>query len=260
VAQARRLMGAATVMIAAGLWCGCGVLPRSSVAASATPADRSDHDPIEPFNRGIFWFNDHLDMYVLEPVAKGYDAITPKRVQQCLGNFFQNLRFPVVAVNDLLQAKPIATATDIGRFLVNTTVGLAGFFDPATGWGLESHDEDFGQTLGYWGTPAGPYLVLPFWGPSSIRDGVGLVGDSFGAVYPWLIPFYYSFGAQGVRVVNTRASVLSEVQQVREASLDYYTAVRSAYIQYRQRLVEDRTDLSEQEQEDLYTIDVNGGE
>ncbi|HUI27875.1 MAG TPA: VacJ family lipoprotein [Candidatus Kryptonia bacterium] len=246
------------VVAAAGIW--CAALAHIAAADSTARTAPSNHDPIEPFNRAIFWFNDQIDTYVLVPVAKGYDKITPNRVKQCLSNFFTNLRFPLSAGNDLLQGKLSATASDVGRFAVNTTVGLAGFFDPATDWGLVFHDEDFGQTLGYWGVPAGPYLVLPFWGPSNIRDGVGLAGDAFSTVYPWFIPFYYSIGAQGVRTINGRSLVLREVEQLKEASVDYYSAVRNAYGQRRQSLIEDRTGMSQQEQEDLYNVETNGGE
>src|SRR5262249_58556848 len=127
-----------------------------------------------------------------------------------------------------------------GRFLVNTTVGVAGFFDPATGWGMEQHNEDFGQTLGYWGVPPGPYLVLPFFGPSDPRDTVGLVADSFSRVYPYFIDFVYTFSASGTDIVNTRSQVLTEVDQAKAASLDYYVAVRNAYEQRRDALVHDR--------------------
>jgi phospholipid-binding lipoprotein MlaA len=248
------------VLFAMPLVVGTVCVPAAFAASNpSSAAASSDHDPIEPFNRAIFWFNDHVDIYVLEPVAKGYDAITPKRVQQCLTNFFQNLRFPIVAVNDLLQAKFVPTASDVGRFTVNTTVGLVGLFDPASDWGLEQHDEDFGQTLGYWGVPAGPFLMLPLWGPSNIRDTVGLAGDSAAAVYPWFIPFYYSGGARVVSTVNGRAQVLKEVSEVREASVDYYVAVRNAYSQHRDELINDRAGMSQQEQEDLYSVDTNGG-
>ncbi|HVN85965.1 MAG TPA: VacJ family lipoprotein [Candidatus Binatia bacterium] len=231
------------------------------LSRSASAVDRSgNHDPIEPVNRAIFWFNDQVDIYVLEPVAKGYDKITSDRVKRCVSNFFQNLRFPISAVNDLLQGKLVATGSDFGRFAVNTTVGLAGLFDPATDWGMEFHDEDLGQTFGYWGLPAGPYLVLPLWGPSNIRDAVGLAGDSAAAVYPWFVPVYYSIGAQGVKTINGRALLLREVKQLKEASVDYYSAVRNAYNQRRETLIQDRARMSQQEQEDLYTVDTNGGE
>jgi phospholipid-binding lipoprotein MlaA len=226
---------------------GCAHAPAAAV--------RENQDPIEPFNRGVFWFNEQVDGYVLKPVAQGWDWLLPNRVKKSVANFFQNLRFPIVAVNDLLQFKLVRTASDIGRFAVNTTAGVLGFFDPATDWGLEEHNEDFGQTLGYWGVPPGPYLVLPFFGPSDPRDAVGLAADSFSTVYPFFVPIYYTLGAAAVNVVNSRALVLRDVEQLKEASLDYYAAVRNAYRQRRAALVSDETGMSPQQQEDLYNVE-----
>jgi len=223
--------------------------------AGAAEGDRSDSDPIEGFNRGIFWFNDHVDTYVLVPVATVWDKVLPNRVQRSIANFFDNLRFPIVTVNNLLQAKFKNAASDVGRFVVNTTVGVAGFFDPASDWGLEKHNEDFGQTLGYWGVPPGPYLVLPILGPSDVRDGAGLVPDGFMAVYPWFVDIIYTVSARAVDVVNTRSQYLKEVEEAKAASLDYYTAVRNAYIQRRKSLVNDGAATTKEESEDLYNID-----
>ncbi|MBP1687180.1 MAG: VacJ family lipoprotein [Deltaproteobacteria bacterium] len=239
---------------------GLGWLSPAPVAGASEPPANGNYDPLEGFNRKIFWFNDQVDTYMLVPVAKGWNTIAPTRVKTCLSNFFQNLRFPIVAGNNLLQAKPVATLSDIGRFLVNTTVGLAGFFDPATGMGLEQHNEDLGQTLGYWGMPPGPYLVLPFFGPSNPRDTVGLAGDSFSWVYPYFIDWIYTFSATGTDVVNARALALRDVERIKEASVDYYAAVRNGYQQRRDNLVHDRKGMSEEEQQDLYNVESNGGE
>jgi phospholipid-binding lipoprotein MlaA len=236
----------------------CGWPARSHADPDTPPP--GNHDPIEGFNRKIFWFNDQVDTYVLVPVATGWEKITPARLRQSLSNFFQNLRFPIVAANNLLQGKLVNAASDVGRFAVNTTVGVLGFFDPASGWGLEEHNEDFGQTLGYWGLPPGPYLVLPFVGPSDPRDTVGLAADSFSTVYPFFIDIVYTVSARTVDVVNARAVVLTDVEQAKEASLDYYAAVRNAYMQRRDALVHDRGGMSEQEQADLYKIETNGEE
>src|SRR5262249_28251117 len=161
----------------------CGFALIGCAAQSARP----NNDPLEGMNRKVFWFNDKVDVYALEPVAKGWNWIAPDRVKQSVANFFQNLRFPIVTLNDLLQGKMVPAASDVGRFAVNTTVGVLGFFDPASGWGLEQHNEDFGQTLGWWHVPPGPYLVLPLLGPSSPRDAVGSLADSFAAVYPLFV-------------------------------------------------------------------------
>ena len=139
-------------------------------------------------------------------------------MKQCVSNFFQNLRFPIVTGNDVLQAKPLAAASDVGRFVVNTTVGVAGFLDPATGWGLEQHNEDFGQTLGYWGVPPGPYLVLPFFGPSNPRDAVGLAADSFSTVYPYFIDYVYTVSANATNT-HQRARVGAQRRAASQGSL-----------------------------------------
>ncbi|MGD0949090.1 MAG: VacJ family lipoprotein [Candidatus Binatia bacterium] len=239
---------------------GLGWLSPSPTAAASESSAQSNHDPLEGMNRKIFWFNDKVDTYILVPVATGWDTIAPTRVKQCVSNFFHNLRFPIVTVNDVLQAKPLAAASDVGRFVVNTTVGVAGFLDPATGWGLEQHNEDFGQTLGYWGVPPGPYLVLPFFGPSDPRDAVGLAADLFSTVYPYFIAYVYTVSANATNTINARALALKDVQQVKEASLDYYVAVRNGYEQRREALVHDRKGLSEEQQRDLYNVETNDGE
>jgi phospholipid-binding lipoprotein MlaA len=201
----------------------------------------AEHDPLENVNRKIFWFNDKVDTYVLVPVATGWDKVLPDRVQHSVSNFFQNLRFPIVAVNDLLQGKPVATAKDVGRFGVNTTVGVLGFFDPASGWGLEKHVEDFGQTLGKWGLPPGPYLVLPLFGPSNFRDATGLGVDYALSVTPFFVDEVYLVGAQAIDTVNERSLVLEQVRNIKESAFDYYVFVRNAYAQRRKALIADQT-------------------
>ena len=135
----------------------------------------------------MFWFNDKVDVYVLAPVASGWEKVSPRCVRTSVSHFFGNLRFPIVAVNDLLQGKVKDSASDVGRFAVNTTVGVLGFFDPALHWGRIEHQEDFGQTLGVWGVPPGPYLVLPLLGPSDPRDAAGFAVDYALAVTPFFI-------------------------------------------------------------------------
>lgn len=216
-----------------------GSAPDAGTSGDAGGASR-EHDPIERFNRGVFWLNDTLDVYALEPVARGWDSITPDAVQRSLANFFRNLRFPIVLVNNLLQGKVHASATTLARFMVNTTFGVAGFLDLAGKWGLEPRPEDFGQTLGWWGTPPGPYLVLPLFGPSSVRDTGGLAIDFLGtfpvAVNQWII-----FGAGAVNTINTRAQFLDQIKAAKESSLDYYVFVRNAYLQHRRAQVDDRS-------------------
>lgn len=224
-----------------------GALP----ALAAEPV----YDPMESINRAVFRFNDTVDEYALEPVARGWHWVMPDRVELCINNFFGNLRAPIVSVNNLLQGKVTDAGSDVGRFLVNTTIGLVGLFDPATDFGLVEHEEDFGQTLGVWGVPPGPYLVVPLWGPSNLRDGSGQIAESFATVYAWYIPWYYTTGAQAVRIVNARAQVLSEVEQIKEASFDLYAAARDGYAQRRRVLIQDGIEMSEEEQDDLYNIE-----
>jgi len=216
------------------------------------PAPSAEADPIEGFNRKMFWFNDHLDMYVLEPTAKGWNFVVPPRAQTSVSNFFTNLRFPIDTANDLFQAKWTYAGKQVARFLVNTTAGFAGFFDPATSLGLEYHPEDFGQTLGYWGVGQGPFLMLPILGPSTLRDGAGLIVDYPLSVTPFFVEWYYLTGARVVETVNTRAIYLDPIRQAKESSFDYYSFVRNAYLQRREALVNDLAAPTAESQEDLY--------
>jgi phospholipid-binding lipoprotein MlaA len=212
----------------------------------------SEHDPIEGFNRKIFWFNDKVDVWVLEPVAEAWDFVAPQRVQTSLSNFFRHLRFPIDTMNDLLQMKPADAGRDVVRFAVNTTVGVIGFFDPATGWGFPASEEDFGQTLAYWGVPSGPYLMLPLLGPSNPRDAAGMAVDYAFAVTPFFVDQFILLGATVAQTVNERSLILQEVRNLREASFDYYTAVRNGYVQRRRVLVEERDIDAPDTREDLY--------
>ena len=202
----------------------------------------------------MFWFNDKVDVYVLEPVATGWAKVAPTRVRTSVSNFFTNLRFPIVTVNDLLQWKPKDAGVDVARFGVNTTVGVLGFFDPASGWGLERHDEDFGQTLGVWGVPPGPYLVLPILGPSNPRDACGLAVDYALSVTPWFIDEYILISARVVDAVNARSLVLDEAREAKRSSVDYYSFIRNAYVQRRRALIADSAAPGIENQEELYYI------
>lgn len=222
-----------------------GPLPGARAVATAPddPAGAAlEYDPWQGVNRKIFTFNDRLDEWVLEPVAKGWDYVAPEPVERSIGNFFSNLRFPVNLVNNLLQGKGVEGAKTLGRFTVNTLLGAGGFLDPASDLGLGPEEEDFGQTLGVWGVPSGPYLVLPLLGPSSLRDAPALGVDSVTAITPFFIDTFILAGARIIDVVNTRARFLSEVAEAKAAALDFYTFVRSAYVQRRQAQVEDRAE------------------
>jgi phospholipid-binding lipoprotein MlaA len=227
----------------------------TSCAARRVPAS-PDHDPIEGFNRKIFWFNDKVDTYALEPVARGWAWVAPRRVRTSIKNFFDNLRFPIVTVNDLLQAKPKAAGSDVARFAVNTTVGVLGFFDPAAGWGLVKHNEDFGQTLGVWGVPAGPYVVLPLLGPSDLRDALGLGVDYACSVTPFFVDQFILLGANVVDTVDERSLFIQEVRDAKASSFDYYTFLRNAYVQRRNALVMDSETSGVENEEELYHPEV----
>ncbi len=236
-------------------------LVAAAPASAADPAspDGDDqgavHDPWEGMNRGIFSFNETLDRWILEPVATGWDFVMPDPVERAIVRFYHNASFPVRFVNDLLQWKPMAAAQDVGRFALNTTAGIAGLFDPASDVGLADSDEDFGQTLGVWGVPPGPYLVLPVFGPSNPRDTGGLVVDSATLVYPYFLPFWVNATSTAVSIVNRRSRLLETIREERAAAFDFYVAVRNAYVQRRENQVADRRPKSEEFDDDLYDLD-----
>lgn len=218
-------------------------LPACS-AASRSP----DYDPLETMNRGLFAFNEGFDEWALTPAATGWKAIASEGVRRSVSNFFNNLLFANDFLNNLLQAKFSETAEVTGRFIVNTTVGLLGFFDPATGWGLEAHHEDFGQTLGYWRIAPGAYVTLPFWGPSNGRDTIGLIVD-------WITPFSVShILLSSADAVNDRSHNVQRMEDLRAASLDFYVFVRNAYSQSRASKIADSTDMEPEVEEGLYDI------
>jgi phospholipid-binding lipoprotein MlaA len=252
--------GLAVSLGAALLLAGCASTPTAPAAPAAAPAPAADadptlHDPFEASNRKIFAFNERLDRWVLEPVAKGWDFVMPDPVETAIQRFFVNLGYPVVFVNDLLQGKPLAAAQDVGRFALNSTAGVAGFFDPATEVGLPLHEEDFGQTLGVWGVPAGPYWVLPFFGPSNPRDTGGLLVDYGMTAYSLYFPWYVNFDLASVRIINRRAQLLETISEERKSAFDFYVAVRNAYVQHREDQIGDRKPKSEESDDDLYEVD-----
>ncbi len=220
--------------------CAFAVLVVTSGCATLPPnAGQDPRDPWEKFNRNVFAFNDGLDEAVLKPLAELYVKL-PNGLRDCFSNAFANLRGPSTAINNTLQGKPAEGLSDLGRFAVNTTVGIVGCFDVASEIGLERHREDFGQTLGVWGFAPGPYLVMPIFGPSSVRDAIGIYG-----VEPFLdLNFYIDYPVVeytvlGLRVVNERAELLPADRLVREAALDRYSFIRDGYLQRRRSLVYD---------------------
>ncbi|MDD3354286.1 VacJ family lipoprotein [Zoogloea sp.] len=196
-------------------------------------------DPLEPLNRATFAFNEKADQYVMRPVAEAYDRVAPLPVKVGVGNFFGNIGDVWTGFNNLLQGKLSEGLSDAGRVLVNTTVGMLGLFDIATELGLEKHEEDLGQTLGWWGVGDGPYLVLPFLGASNLRDTLGLVGDL--TVDPvWQVEEVATRNSlTGLRFVHKRHTLLGAETAAEQAALDKYAYLRSFYIQYRLNQIHD---------------------
>ena len=196
-------------------------------------------DPIEPVNRGIFYVNDKLYHGVLKPVAKGYKYVVPEGVRIAVRNFFSNLGTPIRAANTLLQGKFKATGTELARFGINSTIGMAGLFDAAKDWNLHRKDEDTGQTLGVYGLGHGMYVVLPVLGPSSARDAVGLVGDAFLDPLTYLPTMEGAIGARSLRSETDLSFRIEEYDELTGAAVDPYIAVRDAYTQYREKRVKE---------------------
>jgi len=209
-------------------------------AGCATSGAEDPVDPWEPFNRSMYRFNEKLDEYVARPLARGYQAITPAPVDRGITRFFANLEDVQIGLNNLLQAKFGQALSDIGRFGINSTVGILGFLDVASTMGLEKHEEDFGQTLGKWGFSSGPYLVLPVIGPSSARDAVGFAGDwVVNPIYTQIDSATISWSLYGIRYVDRRADLLKASRILQSAALDPYSFVRDSYMQRRKSLVVD---------------------
>ncbi len=199
-------------------------------------------DPIEPVNRGIFWFNDTFDVFVAEPVARGYNFVMPDAVQSSVTRFFRNLAWPSFFIDDLVGLDFEKAGLHTGRFLINSTLGVGGLFDVAAEFGLDHRQTDLGLVLGQYGVGAGPYLIIPFLGPSNLRDLFGTTVDSY--VDPLTLATYSDladndktavfFGGNGLRLINRRTSLLEAVDSAKEGALDYYTFVRSSYHQNRE--------------------------
>lgn len=196
-------------------------------------------DPMEGFNRTMFAFNEGLDAAIIRPVAKGYEFVAPTFVRTGVTNFFSNVADVFIAVNNLLQGKPVEAASDAGRFLVNSTVGILGLLDVATEWGLEKHDEDFGQTFGRWGMDTGAYLFLPVFGPRDVRDGIGLVFDIAADPLVNINDMSVRNSLAALYIINNRAMLLPADKIIDEAALDKYSYLRDAYLQRRRSLVFD---------------------
>ncbi|HUE49169.1 MAG TPA: VacJ family lipoprotein [Steroidobacteraceae bacterium] len=218
---------------------GCATLP---------PGKRDPRDPWERMNRATYRFNDTFDRAIFRPVARGYRKVTPHFVQTGVSNFFDNLEYPVVMVNDLLQGQIGPFFSDTGRLLLNTTVGIGGLMDPATRVGLDKNDRDFGQTLGKWGVSTGPYLVIPILGPSDARDAVGRVGDEYSNPRHYIRDTYVDYGLALLRAIDTRARLL-DAQGAIDSAYDPYAFVRNVYLQHRAFKVNGGQSADEEQQE-----------
>lgn len=213
------------------------VAPADDEPPRHTPAPREEvTDPIEPVNRVILKFNDAVDFLILRPIAWTYNKITPDPVILAVRRFFLNLKSPVILANDILQFTLDDAATTIGRFGVNSTIGFLGFFDPASSLGLPRHVADFGQTMHAYGAGPGPYVVVPILGPSTARDGVGSIVDIFFDPLHYLLPTPANLGLTGAKALSVREELLDPIDELRESSIDFYGALRSAY--YQRRAVE----------------------
>jgi phospholipid-binding lipoprotein MlaA len=202
-------------------------------------AELIEYDPWEPFNRVMFNFNQRLDRFVLKPVAKVWNFVVPDLVQQSLANAFDNIAMPRRFINSLLQLKPEGAGRELARFFLNISMGVGGFFDVATELGIRLSEEDTGQTLGYYGVGPGPYLVLPFLPPLTVRDGFGFAADTAMQPIAYVAPFAADIGMLGARTVNERSLNLEAFEEFERATFDLYSAVRNAYLQRRQRLIQE---------------------
>lgn len=211
------------------------VAATAEMAGGQIAGEDFENDPWEGFNEKMFWFNrEVLDRYVLKPIATGWNFIFPDPVQRGIHNVFDNLAVVRRVVNNALQLKFTGAATEVARFGINSTVGLAGFFDVAKdGFSIEQSDEDTGQTFGVWGMGTGPYLVLPFLPPLTVRDGIGYVIDGAMTPYIYFIPWYATFAGTTTNTVNERSINLDRYERVAETTVDLYSAVRNAYLQRR---------------------------
>jgi phospholipid-binding lipoprotein MlaA len=235
VARADRLCAA---LLLAGTLAGCAT-------SGVNPAD-----PLERFNRVVFSFNDAADKAVIQPVARAYRGVLPGIVRTGVSNFFSNLEDVWTSVNDVLQGKFQQGVDDFGRFLFNSTFGIAGVFDFAAELGFQKHNEDFGQTLGSWGVGSGAYLVLPILGPSTIRDGFSLLLDTRADLVFYIdgVPVHNSLYA--TRAISNRANLLDASSVIEQAALDKYLFVREAWLQRRRNLVYDGNPPREREEPD----------
>ena len=210
------------LLLALGALAGC----------AGNPPTAPDTDPWEGMNRSIYGFNDTVDRYTLKPIAKGYRFIMPGFARTGVTNFSRNLATPSSSLNNLLQGKPGRAFSDLGRFLMNSTIGIAGFIDVASASGLERYDEDFGQTLAVWGVPDGPFIVIPFLGPSTVRDGLAFPVGVYTDVLPYIDNTSLRDKIWALRLIDLRYRVLNAERFLAD-SKDPYVTIREAFLQNR---------------------------
>ena len=215
------------------------IVALAGLGLSGCATTNNPRDPIEGFNRGVFAFNDTVDKYALKPVATVYKNVLPSFVQTGVHNFFGNLTDAWSAANNLLQGKGEAGMQDVTRFAINSTFGIVGLIDIAGPAGLPKHNEDLGQTLGHWGVPSGPYLVLPLLGPSTLRDTAALPGDWYGDIWTHKTPVNVRNIGTGIKAIDARASLLDASDLVEGAALDRYEFIRDGFLQRRESQVRD---------------------
>jgi len=219
----------------------CSPIRRTGAAAlflllagcATTSGARDPRDPFEPLNRATFAFTDSLDRVAVRPLVRGYRRVAPQSVETGVSNFFANSKIPVTLFNDALQCKFRAAIVDGGRFLLNTTLGIGGLFDPASAAGLDRNEEDFGQTLGRWGVSTGPYLMVPLLGPYTLRDGLGTLFDDFAHPRQYLKDDSTRYALWAAEKLDRRARLL-DADLVLDRTGDKYAFVRSAYLQRRE--------------------------
>lgn len=243
------------------------LLCAASWAVGCAGANPNPADPWQGMNRPVFRFNEGVDRHALAPMAHGWKSITSDGVRDSVAKFFYNVAFPSRFVSNVGQAEGQQALIELTRFVVNTTVGVVGIFDPATRWGLRRRDEDIGQMFGRWGVPAGPYWVIPLMGPSNPRDASGFVVDSVLSPFTWIsiVTGIPTFGAPtALNVVNARARADEQIKSARRSALDYYVFMRDAYKQYRESAIKNSGAVSdygsgalydEGPSDDLYDVD-----
>jgi len=221
---------------------GCALSIFILAGCASNPPRGQVYDPVEKVNRGTFWFNNQLDKFLMKPLSQGYVAVVPRRGRIMVSNFFDNALYMDTILNDFLQGKGAQGTSDVGRFVVNSTLGIGGFFDPATSMGMEKHQEDFGQTLGVWGAGQGAYLVLPVYGPSTARDAPGVAVSAVTSAVFWAGFFLtpaVSIPISILAAADLRSRASNAIRFVNESALDPYVFTREAWVQHRTFLIYD---------------------